>query len=161
MPTLATHLWKPSDSRVVVIDSFIPVPRGASVSVPAPLNWASKDPRDVLDYQVDIGPALVGDDGDSIETMDISVTPNAAGDLAVLSSAADGTRVVVWLAGGQSGTVYTVTIEVSTTNGRTLLRSILLPVVSLANPDSPDNSLEIVDGVSLVDSNGNPILAVP
>ncbi len=42
MPTLATHLWKPSDSRVVVIDSFIPVPRGASVSVPAPLNWAEQ-----------------------------------------------------------------------------------------------------------------------
>lgn len=161
MAVTATHLWRPSDSRVVVIDSFIPVPRGASVSVPAPLNWASKDPRDVLDYQVDVGPALVGDDGDSIDMMDVSITPNAAGDLAVLSSAADGTRVVVWLAGGRSGVVYTVTIEVSTTNGRTLLRSILLPVVALGNPDATDNSLEIVDGVTLIDSNGNPILAIP
>jgi hypothetical protein len=161
MATPATHLWRPSESRVVVIDAFIPVPRGASVSVPAPLNWASKDPRDVLDYQVDIGPALVGDEGDSIETVDITVTPSAAGDLAVVSSAADGTRVVAWLAGGQSGTVYTVTIQVSTTNGRTLLRSILLPVISLANPNSPDNTLEITDGLSLVDNGGNPILAVP
>jgi hypothetical protein len=161
MAVTATHLWRPSDSRVVVIDSFIPVPRGASVSVPAPLNWASKDPRDVLDYQVDIGPALVGDDGDSIERIDVSVTPSAAGDLVVLSSAADGTRVVVWLAGGRSGIVYTVTIEVSTMNGRTLLRSIMLPVVSLGNPDATDNTLEVVVGVSLVDNNGNPILAVP
>ena len=93
--------------------------------------------------------------------MDITVTPSAAGDLAVVSSAADGTRVVAWLAGGQSGTVYTVTIQVSTTNGRTLLRSILLPVISLANPNSPDNTLEITDGLSLVDNGGNPILAVP
>lgn len=161
MPTVATHLWKPSDSRVVVIDSFVPVPRGSSVSTPAPLNWAAKDPRDVLDYQVDIAPALTGDDGDCIATMDISVTPGGPGDLAVTSSAAVGTRVVAWLAGGYGGVVYTVTIEISTVNGRTLQRSILLPVVSLANPDGPANSIETSDGGFLTDQDGNPILAAP
>ena len=159
MPTAATHLWKPSDSRTVVIDSFVPVPRGGSVSVPVPLNWAAKDPRDVLDYQVDIGPALVGDEGDAIATMDLAVSPDGVGDLAVTSSVADGTRIVVWFAGGQSGVVYTVTIEVTTINGRALQRSILLPVISLSNPDIPVNSLETSAGVMLTDHNGNPVLA--
>ena len=66
MTTAAEHIWKPSDSRIVVLDSFIPVPRGATFSAPAPLNWPAKDPDDVLDYQFDISPVVVGNDGDGI-----------------------------------------------------------------------------------------------
>jgi hypothetical protein len=49
MPTPATHVWKPSNARTVVLDSFIPVPRGSTALAPPPLNWPAKDPADVLD----------------------------------------------------------------------------------------------------------------
>jgi hypothetical protein len=161
MPANAAHVWKPSDSRVVIIDSFVPVPRGGTVSTPLPLNWPAKSPRDVLDYQVDITPALVGDEGDTISAVEITIIPDSAGDLAATSLAVDGHRVVIWFAGGRSGVVYTVTLEVTTVNGRALHRSILLPVVALADVEIPFNSIEIEAGVILTDHNGNPVLATP
>ena len=75
MPTPATHVWKPSNARTVVLDSFIPVPRGSTAVAPPPLNWPTKDPADVLDYQFDISPALVGNDGDAIATLDVTIEP--------------------------------------------------------------------------------------
>jgi hypothetical protein len=161
MPTTATHIWKPSDSRVVHLDAFVPLPRGGGVSSPAPLNWPAKDPRDVLDYQLDIAPALIGDEGDSIESIDVSIVPNNAGDLVTTSVAADGVRAVLWFAGGVAGVVYTVTIEITTANGRAIQRSILLPVLSLSNPHVPANAIETLDGIMLTDHNGNPILSSP
>ncbi len=62
MITPATHIWKPSTARTVVLDTFIPVPRGSAAIASAPLNWPAKDPADVLDYQFDISPALVGNE---------------------------------------------------------------------------------------------------
>jgi len=158
MPSAAVHIWKPSDSRVVTIDSFVPVPRGGSLTPPLPLNWAAKDPSDVLDYQVDISPALVGDEGDSIATLDITTSPNGPGDLTITNAVADGAKVVVWASSGQAGTVYTVTIDVITVNGRRLQRAILLPVISMADPTSPAGVIEISSGVALTDHNGNPLL---
>lgn len=158
MPSTAMHVWKPSDSRLVTIDSFVPVPRGGSLTPPLPLNWAAKDPSDVLDYQVDISPALVGDEGDSVGSLDVTVSPSGPGDLMVTSSLADGARIVMWVSGGHAGTVYTVTIDVITVNGRRLQRAILLPVVSMADPTSPTGVIEVSTGVTLTDHNGNPLL---
>lgn len=158
MTTTAVHLWKPSGSRIITIDSFIPVPRGGSVSTPLPLHWAAKDPQDVLDYQLDISPALVGDEGDFIASIDVACSPNGPDDLAITSSAADGSRVVIWISGGIAGIVYTITIDVTTTNGRRLQRGILLPVVSLAEPGGAVSTIEVSTGVTLVDHNGNPVL---
>ncbi|HEX3401103.1 MAG TPA: hypothetical protein VHT74_12340, partial [Acetobacteraceae bacterium] len=139
MPTPATHVWKPSNARTVVLDAFIPVPRGSAAAAPPPLNWPTKDPIDVLDYQFDITPAVVGNDGDVIATLDVSIEPNNPGDLSLQSATTDGTVAVLWLAGGQAGTVYTVTLVIATTNGRTIQRSILLPVVYLSVPPVPPN----------------------
>jgi len=122
------------------------------------LHWAAKDPQDVLDYQLDFSPALVGDEGDSIATIEVTSSPNGAGDLAVTSVAADGPRVVIWVSGGLAGTVYTITVDVTTANGRRLQRGILLPVISLADPGSSVSAIEVSTGVVLVDHNGNPIL---
>src|SRR3984957_18378182 len=68
MSTTLSHVWKPSHARLVTIDSFIPVPRGSSATAPPPLNWPTRDPGDILDYILDIGPAIVGNDGDGIAT---------------------------------------------------------------------------------------------
>jgi len=131
---------------------------GAAAAAPPPLNWPSKDPRDVLDYQLDIAPAVLGNPHDAISTLNVATTPNNPGDLTINSVAADGTVAVIWLAGGVAGTVYTVTLLITTTSGRTIQRSILLPVVELSVPPIPANALQTTTGVVITDQNGNPIL---
>jgi hypothetical protein len=161
MPTPATHVWKPSNARTVMLDAFIPVPRGSTAVAPPPLNWPTKDPADVLDYQFDIAPALVGNDGDAIATLDITIEPSNPGDLTLNSAIADGSVAVLWLSGGQPGTVYTVNLVITTTNGRTISRSILLPVLYLSVSPVPPNALLTDTGVVLTDQNGNPVLTSP
>ena len=49
MPTIATHVWRPSSSRRILLDAFIPVARGAPAIASPLLAWPTKDPGDVLD----------------------------------------------------------------------------------------------------------------
>jgi hypothetical protein len=161
MPTTATHVWRPSNSRSVTIDSFVPVPRGSTATAPAPLNWPTKDPGDILDYEVNISPAVLGNNGDVISTLDVWTSPSNPGDLVVNSTTADGSVAILWLAGGQAGTVYTITVLISTLTGRTLQRTILLPVLPLSVAPVPADALQIATGVILTDQNGNPVLVSP
>jgi hypothetical protein len=158
MSTPATHVWKPSNARTVVLDSFIPVPRGSTPVALPPLNWPTKDPADVLDYQFDISPALIGNDEDVIATLDVVISPSHPGDLQLGSATADGPVVILWLSAGQAGTTYTVQLLVTTVNGRTISRNILLPVLYLSVPPVPVNALITDTGVVLTDQNGNPVL---
>jgi len=158
MPTPASHVWKPSTARTIVLDSFIPVPRGSAAIAPPPLNWPTKDPADVLDYQFDVSPALVGNDADAIETLDVSIEPANPGDLTLNSAMTDGPVAVLWLSGGQSGTVYTVNLMIGTANGRTINRTVLLPVLYLSVPPIPPDALVTDAGIVLTDQNGNPVL---
>lgn len=138
MPTPASHVWKPSTARTVVLDCFIPVPRGSTAIAPPPLNWPTKDPADVLDY--------------------VSIEPANPGDLTLDSATTDGPVAVLWLSGGQSGTVYTINLTIGTVNGRTINRTILLPVLYLSVPPVPSNALVTDAGIVLIDQNGNPVL---
>lgn len=159
MSTTVTHVWKPSSARTVVIDSFVPVPRGSTATAPPFLNWPTKDPGDTLDYLLDIYPAFVGNPGDSIATVEAETSPNSAGDLSINSIAADGSKAIFWFSGGQNGTVYTITIVINTVNGRTIQRSLLLPVLYLSVPYVPSDALDTDTGAVVTDQNGNPILA--
>jgi hypothetical protein len=123
------------------------------------LSWPAKDPGDVLDYILDIGPAIVGNDSDSITGLSVTVSPSDPGDLIVQSTTADGSRAILWLSKGQAGTIYTVTFGITTINGRSLQRSILLPVLALAIAATPTNALIMATGVVLTDQNGNPVLS--
>lgn len=158
MPTAATHIWRPSAARTITLDAFVPVPRGTIAQAPSPLSWPVKDPADLLDYQFNIAPALIGNDGDAIATLDITISPSAPGDLALTATAADGARAVLWLSGGQPGTTYTVTLTIGTQAGRTIARSVLLPVLTLAIQPTAANDLLVNAGTPLTDQNGNPIL---
>lgn len=158
MPTAVTHVWKPSSARTVVLDSFIPVPRGSAAIAPPPLNWPAKDPADVLDYRFDLNLALIGNDGDGIATLDVTIEPDNPGDLALNSATADGNIAILWLSGGQAGTIYSVNITIGTLNGRTLSRSILLPVLPLSTLPSSANALLTDTGDAVTDQNGNPVL---
>ena len=155
--TPATHLWRPSVARLLVLDSFVPMPRGTIAAALPPLQWPAKDPLDVLDYQFDIAPALTGDRGDAISTLDVAISPSQPGDLSLSSAAADGGRAVLWLAGGQAGTIYTVTLTVGTQGGRILSRSVLLPVLALSSPAISPTILLTEDGQPLLDNNNNPL----
>jgi hypothetical protein len=161
MPTPATHVWKPSNARTVVLDPFIPVPRGSVAVAPPPLCWPAKDPTDVLDYQFDISPAVLGNDGDTITTLDVTIEPSNPGDLALKSASVDGNVAVLWLSGGQAGVIYLIGMMITTVNGRTIQRSILLPVIHLSVPPIPPNALVTDSGVVLTDQNGNPVLISP
>jgi hypothetical protein len=141
-----------------VLDSFIGVPRGTAAVARPPLSWAAKDPADLLDYQFDISPAVVGNPADGIATLDVAINPSDPGDLVLSSATADGTVAVMWFSGGQAGTVYTVTVTISTVNGRSVNRSVLLPCLALSTPPIPANALVTSTGTVLTDQNGNPII---
>ena len=157
MPVLISHLWTPSNSRTVIINGFIPVPRGTSTIPTSFLAWPNKDPKDVLDYQIDISPALQGDPEDTIDSADVEVSPNQPGDLSVDNTFSNGTKLVIWMSSGQAGVVYTVTAQISLASGRTLQRSILLPVVALSNSPSPVDSISTSESQALTDENNSPI----
>jgi hypothetical protein len=160
MPTVVSHVWKPSSARLVTIDSFVPVPRGTSATAPFPLTWPTKDPGDILDYILDIGPAIVGNDGDGISNVAISFSPSNPGDITLQSTTADGSRIIIWLSGGQAGTIYTITFFITTINGRSLQRSVILPVLSLSIPIAPAGAIVTTTGIVLTDQNGNPVLSI-
>ncbi len=154
MPTTVTHVWRPSIARRVVLDGFVPVPRGASAA-PSVLVWPAKDPADVLDYELDITAALAGNDTDTIATVDVVTVPT---DLVCTATAADGNLVILWLSAGTAGTTYSVRVSIGTAGGRSIARAIQLPVQSLANSAAPAGSLTNGAGAVITDQNGNPIL---
>lgn len=158
MATPANYVSKPSSARTAMLDSFVPVPRGAAAIAPTPLNWPAKDPGDTLDYRLDISPALIGNEGDAIATLDVVVSPNNPGDITISSVAADGPVAVVWASGGQANTVYVITIKVSTMSGRALQRSVLLPVLPLSTPPVSASAITTDAGTAITDQNGNPVL---
>ena len=158
MATTASHIWRPSASRVLLLDGFVPGPRGVPAYTNIPLRWPPKDPADILDYQFDIAPALAGNDGDAIQTIDVLITPSNDGDLTLVSFAADGTRAVLWLQGGIAATTYNVTVMVGTETGRAISRSIALPVIALASQGASNLPLTTEGGLALVDSDGNALV---
>ncbi len=158
MPTAASHVWRPSRARRVVLDGFVPVPRGVVPAAPAAPVWPAKDPVDVLDYEFDVSAALVGNRGDAIATIDVAISPSLPGDLVLNSVAADGAVAVLWLSGGQAGVNYAVSITLGTLDGRTLNRVVLLPVQALSAGALPAAALTTSSGAVITDQNGNPIL---
>jgi hypothetical protein len=157
MTSAATYLWRPSNARYIEIDGFVPTPRGPQIPPVKPLAWPQKDPSDTLDYVFDIAPAVSANPGDGITAVDVAIAPDLAGDLSLVSSYIDGTRAVLWLAGGQPGITYTVTVSVTTAAGRSLSRSIALPVVALALVTAAPNALTTPAGNSLTGPSGSPL----
>ena len=161
MPTQAAPVWRPSAARTIVLDAFLPPPRGGAALAPPPPAWPAKDPADVLDYQFDIAPALIGNDGDAIATVDVAVTPSGPGHLALTGTRADGASAVLWFAAGIAGTVYAVQLSITTRAGRTLARGARLPVLALSVPAVAGNTLQDETGGELTDETGAPITTVP
>ena len=160
MPTPVGHVWRPSNARVVVLDDFIPVPRGSKSPTPVALSWPAKDPSDILDYILDLSAAFVGNDGDGITEIDVAIAPDKPGDLTLKSVIADGVAVILWLSSGQPATDYTVTVSIITGTGRCLSRSVLLPVRTLAHFATPPGAIGTENGTLIVDQYGSPVVAI-
>jgi len=156
--TPLAHVWRPSAARRVVLDGFLPTPRGTALTVPAPLSWPAKDPADTLDYEIDVSQALAGNEGDGITAVTVVVLP--AGELLPDVVAADGEVAVLWFSGGVAGTTYVVTASIVTTSGRAISRAVLLPVQLLATAASPTvaTALTTQAGSVVTDQFGTPIL---
>lgn len=149
--------WRPSNARTVWLDGGLPLPRGALQSDVPPLAWGAKDPADVLDYTIDASALLAGDDTDAIANASVAFAPDD-GTLILGNVAALGPAVVLWMSGGTSGTVYAVQATLSTQNGRTFGRTVLLPVQGLAHEPPPAALLTTEQGQIVTDGNGNPVL---
>jgi hypothetical protein len=149
-------VWRPSGARRLLLDGFTPLPRGAQATSTQPPSWPGKDPGDVLDYEVDFSAALSGS-GDRIQTIDVAITPSAAGDLVLGQVIADGAVAVMWFSGGQAGTTYGVQVAVTTVGGRTIGRGVLLPVQALAGAAAATSPLTTEQGAVITDATGLPI----
>ena len=154
MPTNASYTWLPSTTRVVAVEGFGPFPRGMLQLQPAPMVWPVKDPGDKLDFVIDYSDALAGNVGDAIATLDVAIAPSSTGDLALTTSSADGTQAVLWLASGQPGTTYAVTVVITTNSGRSIARTVSLPVAALAASSSTGSVMTNQSGAPLTDQTG-------
>jgi hypothetical protein len=157
MGTPANITWIPSTARVILLDGFGMIPRGTLQVAPQPLTWPVKDPGDLLDYVLDVSEALAGNEGDSIATLDVQISPSNPGDLALNSSSAEGTQAILWMSQGFAGTTYAVTITVGTQSGRTLARTVSLPVMALATQTVPATAVTTQTGAPITDQNDNPL----
>ena len=161
MGTQVNYTWIPSTARLLVLDGFCFYPRGASFSPQPPLSWPPKDPGDTLDFALDISGAISGDEGDAIASLDVVISPANSGDLSLISSSADGDIATMLFAAGFAGTVYQVTVTVSTNSGRVIGRTINLPVVALASPPNAQDDLTDQYGNPITDQNNAPIVVTP
>ncbi len=134
MPTTAAHVWRPSAARTITLDAFIPVPRGTTATVPAPLSWPLKDPETCwTTSSTSRRPSSATTATRSPRSTSPSARPTqATSPCPQPPPMAPGPSL--WLAAGQPGTTYTVTLTIGTQAGRTIARSVLLPVATLAIP---------------------------
>ncbi len=89
------------------------------------LTWPAKDPDEVLDYSVEWSERLEG--GEAIVSSSFTVD---SGTITKDSESFAGTRSQVWLSGGTDGTTVELRNRITTSGGRTLERSIALPIIS-------------------------------
>lgn len=96
---------------------------------PNPQTMAPMDVNDVIDYLFDFSSILTKMGGDTLLTKSVAAE---SGLTVVSSSFSNGnTGVVVVLSSGSVDTSYTVTCTVTTQQGRTLERSMIIPVSAL------------------------------
>ena len=159
MGTQAIYTWLPSTARVVLIDGFGMIPRGTLPLPAIPPSWPPKDPTDILDFVIDISGAIAGNEGDSIATIDVVVSPNNTGDLTLLSSSANGDAAILWFSDGFGGTTYQVTVTIGTNSGRIIGRDDQSSGRFVGRaPPFPPEALTDQTGAPITDQTNTPIL---
>lgn len=90
-----------------------------------PLKEFEKDPQSVLDYTIDWGTWL---NGDEISTSAWAIGTGSLGDttLALTTDSNTTEKATAWLSSGKHGQSYAATNTIVTVGGRTVERSIVL-----------------------------------
>jgi hypothetical protein len=88
------------------------------------LQFPEKDPNEVLDYQVDWTAKL--SQGETISTSQFIVD----GGVTVQSSSNTSSTTTVWLTGGTEGATANILNRITTSGGRTMDETVLLPIRS-------------------------------
>lgn len=86
------------------------------------LSWPSKDPGELLDYQIDWSALL---DGDTIDSSSFAVL---SGSVVIDSSSIDNVTTTVWLSGGTLNETCTVENTIETAVGRIFQQSVRLRI---------------------------------
>jgi hypothetical protein len=89
------------------------------------MSFYLKDPQSRVDYAIDWSPYL---DGQVIETSDWLVTPDEEGGIAAEEASFEPGRTAARLNGGVAGHLYSVSNQVTFSDGTTDVRSITLRV---------------------------------
>ena len=90
------------------------------------LVWPSKDPDEVLDYEINWTARLAGDTISSSEW--VLPTADAVDPLVLDSDNNDTTSATAWLSGGKLGKSYEITNRVVTATGRTMDQIVVLNI---------------------------------
>ncbi|MBK5942710.1 hypothetical protein [Halorhodospira halophila] len=77
----------------------------------------TKQPSDVLDYDVDLRPWLA-ETSDGIQQVHVDISPDESGGLQLQSKAVYDEYVKLWLEGGKDRTTYNISVTVDTSAGR-------------------------------------------
>lgn len=80
-------------------------------------NYINKDPDAYLDYSVDWSDWLVGNDTIASSAWTISTVSGDTAPLATDNDLSTTTKATIWLSGGTTGYIYTVTNEITTASG--------------------------------------------
>jgi len=84
----------------------------------------TKDPDDVLDYKFDFSSWL--NSGDTISTRVVTVSTGLTKDSDSITDTS--TSVTVWLSGGTPIAEYTMACKITTADGRTVERSVIVRI---------------------------------
>lgn len=86
------------------------------------MQWTSKAPTDVLDYELN-WTRWLGTDTIATSSWEVPVGVTKE------SESNSTKRAVIWLSGGTTGQSYTLTNTITTAGGRTRSQDVILPVV--------------------------------
>ena len=108
---------------------------GAAIGTPPlALAWPEKSAGDVLDYSADLT-VFLADVQDTIASVTASISPS--GPTLSKEGTPNGLQATCWVGGGTVGTIYVLTLIVTTTAGRIVTVTGTIPVGSATVPVTP------------------------
>ena len=155
--------WTPSADRTLIYANYVSKPSGGVITAPPSMIWPSKAAASVLDFNIDLTGAFT-DDGDM--TASVSALAVAPTDTVFVLEWVTlfGNTFSILAAGGTPSTTYSIQFEVTSTSGRTLALTALLPISASAPPASlpaqqpPPNALVFDGGSPLLFGDGSQLL---
>ncbi|GLH29744.1 hypothetical protein WSS15_23940 [Acetobacter pasteurianus] len=128
---IPSPIWQPAASRVIPIAAPANLRTRGLVPEIVTLSWAPKSSADHFDFSLDLS-EILSCTGDYVASVSASV-PTATGvaaDLAVLWTSIVNGLACVFLGGGEPGTTQTVSVEITTQQGRIISQDVLIAIAS-------------------------------